>query len=355
MARLAMPIDYTTTQWPVKRIIEWRLKSKMRIPRHQRGYVWDSKHRTALIDTIIRGLPISSITLSGTDLSGNVYFIEDGQQRVETLVRFCQNKFDYEGLYFNGLDEDKQYKILNYKIPVLIYTGATEEERIEIFDRLQNGIILSYGERFHAMRFLSPMVEYTCDVLLHEDSKLQRECEEVWGTRLLDEDDSKKGDGTKRFRNLREAVAIVSGTLWGPEFFSDNYDALREKLRKPLTEEQKKKSEILMKSILKIYRRAIRANISGEDKMNEKQLKDSFWNPKNFTGYILYTLWENYEDTYKIKQIEEKWVDFLIQYRKKPNVLKDRLLDITKGIGKPEAKFKAGWLSINNVFTQEHD
>lgn len=341
-----MTIQYKTTQWPVKQIIEWRGKSKLRIPRHQRGYVWDAKHRIALIDTIIRGLPISSITLSGSDLSGNLFYIEDGQQRVETLVRYCQNRFDYDGKYFTSLNEETQNKIINYTIPVLIYSGASDEERIEIFDRLQNGIILSSGERFHAMRFLSPLVDYTCHILLYEDSPLQRMSEEIWGTRLLDAD-QKIGDGTKRFRILREAVCIVSGSLWGPEYYSENYDVLREKLRKGLTEEQKDRSLEILKTIMHIYSKALHTKIQGSDTLSEKTLKDNFWNPKNFSGYILYSLWEYPEEK---ASIEKKWIDFLVQYRKKPSILKDKILDITKGMGKPEQKYKQGWLAINNRY-----
>jgi uncharacterized protein with ParB-like and HNH nuclease domain len=59
-----MPITYTTTQLTVKQLIQWREKGKLGIPMHQRGYVWDLKHQKSLLDTIYRGLPISSLTLS---------------------------------------------------------------------------------------------------------------------------------------------------------------------------------------------------------------------------------------------------------------------------------------------------
>lgn len=320
------------------------------IPKHQRGYVWDGKHRVGLIDTINRGLPIPSLTLSGSDLSGNKYYIEDGQQRIETLVRFCMDKFDLEGVYFSALGDDGQQVFLNYKVPVLLYKGASDEERIEIFDRLQNGIALSHGERFHAMRFLSPLVQYTCETLLYENAPLQKYCDLIWGSRKLD-GDNKVGDGTKRYRILREAICLVAGSLWGVDCYVENYDSLREKLRLSLTEAQKEKSKKILLEIIRIYTQAVSFDLQpGEDKLTGKTLRESFWNPKNFSGYILYSLWE-YPD--KWLPIEKKWVEFLVEYRKKPALLKDKLLNVSYGLKNNEMKFKAGWNSINNKYTND--
>jgi hypothetical protein len=344
-----MTIQYTTTQWPVKRLVEWRKKGKLFIPRHQRGFVWNLKHQRLLIDTIRRGLPIPSLTLSGTDLSGNKYSIEDGQQRIETLVRFCDNKFDLEGIFFTALGEDGQQSFLEYRVPILMYTGANHEERIEIFDRLQNGIALSHGERFHAMRFLSPLVQYTCETLLYEDATLQKSIETIWGPRKLD-GDPKVGDGTKRYRTLREAVCLIAGSLWGPEYFTEIYDTMREKIRLPLTEGAKERSLIILKQLIAIYTKAMSVSLGGEDKLSEKALKDSFWNPKYFSGYILYSLWEH---PGQWPQIEKKWVDFLVQYRKKPTLLKEKLLEPSYKLKDLDLKYKAGWLSIQNKYTND--
>ena len=252
-----MPIKYTTTQWDIRKILVWRSKAKLRIPRHQRGNAWNREHEISLIDTIYRGLPISSITLSSVDLSGNnVHFIEDGKQRLNTLEKFFANKIDLDGAYYISLPKEVQEEFLKYKIPILIYSNATEEERIEIFDRLQNGILLSYGERFHSIRLLSPMVSFTCEILLNTTALLQPKIEKVWGKRIL-EDESGRGDGTKRYKVMREAVCIVSACLWTTEYYSENYDILREKLRKPLSDEQKNKAIRLLTKLIEIYELAI--------------------------------------------------------------------------------------------------
>lgn len=342
-----MTVHYTTTQWPVKRFVDWRISAKprLRVPKHQRGYVWDAKHRTGLIDTIMRNLPISSVTLSTSDLSGsNIYYIEDGNQRIETFVRFCTGKFSIQDQYFEDLPEDVQFNIYQYNVPVLIYSGASDEERIEIFDRLQNGVVLSSGERFHSMRFLSPLVQYACETLLLDDAPNQEDMGLIWGLRRVD-DNAGIGDGTKRYSTLRDAVCLAAGTLWGPECFSEKYDQLREKLRKPLSDQQKEKSRKLLNTIIGIYKKAQQQRVNpGEDKLSAKKLQDSFWNPKHFTGYILFSLWEEHES--KWSQVESFWVNFLISYRKRPLILKEKLLSMTVGYKTTEERLKAGWFSL---------
>jgi hypothetical protein len=342
-----MPIKYTTTQWDIRKILLWRSKAKLRIPRHQRGSAWNHDHETSLIDTIYRGLPISSITLSSVDLSGNnVHFIEDGKQRLNTLEKFFANKIDLDGAYFISLPKEVQEEFLNYKVPVLIYSNATEEERIEIFDRLQNGILLSYGERFHAIRFLSPMVSFACEVLLNTTAELQPKIEKVWGRRFLqDESESNVGDGTKRYRVMREAVCIVSGCLWGTKYYSENYDILREKLRKPLSEEQKNKAVRLLSKLIEIYELAIDSIFPNHEiALKNKKLTDSFWAPKNFSGFILYSLWDF---PTKWDALTTKWVAFLIKYRLRTTLLKEKLLEPSKGMPM-DLKHKAGWLAMND-------
>ena len=75
-----------------------------------------------------------------------------------------------------------------------------------------------------------------------------------------------------------------------------------------------------------------------------KKLTDSFWAPKNFSGYILYSLWEFPS---KWDALTAKWVTFLIRYRLKTSLLKEKLLEPSKGMPM-DCKHKAGWLAMND-------
>ena len=64
----------------------------------------------------------------------------------------------------------------------------------------------------------------------------------------------------------------------------------------------------------------------------------------------MFSLWENEG---KWPEITKKWIEFLIQYRKRPQLLKEKLLDVSSGLTQLEVKYRAGWNSINNRFTGE--
>jgi hypothetical protein len=188
------------------------------------------------------------------------------------------------------------------------------------------------------------MVSFTCEILLNTTALLQPKIEKVWGKRIL-EDESGRGDGTKRYKVMREAVCIVSACLWTTEYYSENYDILREKLRKPLSDEQKNKAVRLLTKLIEIYELSIDAIFPNHEvALKGKKLTDSFWAPKNFSGYILYSLWEFPN---KWDALTTKWVTFLIKYRLKTTVLKEKLLEPSKGMSL-EYKHKAGWLAMND-------
>jgi len=96
---------------PIKRIIENIDQGKFAVPKLQRNYVWDKGKIKSLIDSILRDLPIGTITIWKTDkknkdmikqshdflpqyLESNdeIWFILDGQQRLATLYSMMQGE-----------------------------------------------------------------------------------------------------------------------------------------------------------------------------------------------------------------------------------------------------------------------
>lgn len=318
-----MPISFKTTQWPIDRLLEWRERGRIKIPTHQRGFVWDTKLQTGLIDTVTRGLPLPSLTLSKDSQNPDFYFVEDGQQRITTLLKYRNGETCIKGRFFMNESEQFRNAFLSYKIGVLIYEDATQEERVEIFDRLQNGMALSAGERFNALRYLSPTVQWTCDMILNEGAAYNRTIQAFWGEKLLNPSEERLKDGTKRFGVLKEAVSLCAGLLWGPEFYTDSYDKLRENLRQPLTSIQMSKAKNILLRLFKIYGDAIAKEMPNENIIvKDKKLKEDFWKPKNFSFYILYGLW-TYPNTWP--EQTEKWVNLLSAYRVHPKFNKEKV------------------------------
>lgn len=135
----------------------------------QRGFVWDKKRMSLLIDTVLRGYIIPPIYTIKTDerikvksKEVSVYDLIDGKQRTTTFAKFMNNEFRLEGLdpfplcdgeeidlngkTFEELDEDMQETIKSYGLTVYLLSDVTEEEISEIMHRLNNGKVLTSTE-----------------------------------------------------------------------------------------------------------------------------------------------------------------------------------------------------------------
>ena len=338
-----MPIKFKTVQYSLKDLLEWRENGMLRVPVHQRGFVWDAKLQTGLIDTIQRGMPVPSLTLSKDPNNPKAAWIEDGQQRITTLLKYRNGETSFKGVFFNDLSEKDKNDFLKYQIGTLVYEDFTQEERVEIFDRLQNGMALSAGERFNALRYLSPTVQWTCEMILNENGIYNKRIQEFWGEKILNPAEERLKDGTKRFGVLKEAVSLCAGLLWGPESYTDSYDKLRENLRMPLSSEQMTKAKLLLNQLFKIYTEAMAKDLTNEKIMvKDKKLKEDYWKPKNFSFYILYGLW-TYPQTWP--QQTTKWIDLLAAYRVHPKFNKEKVQFNGQNLTGMD-KWRAGYQSV---------
>lgn len=135
----------------------------------QRGYVWDNKRASLLVDSCIRDYPIPAIYTIRTDEKVktpkgmvSVYDCIDGKQRITTLYRFMSDEFALSGLEpyayddgteyelngkkFSDLNEDLQDSIKSYGLTVYYFTDITDEEVAEMMSRLNNGKVLTGTE-----------------------------------------------------------------------------------------------------------------------------------------------------------------------------------------------------------------
>lgn len=71
------------------------MKGEFKIPKYQRGYVWDSKKRGMLIDSLLKGYPIGSIIIWN---NGRTKYVLDGQQRTRSLIEI--KKFPFKDMSF---------------------------------------------------------------------------------------------------------------------------------------------------------------------------------------------------------------------------------------------------------------
>ena len=95
-------------------------------PEYQRNYIYaDGKRDVAVIESALKGYPLGLIYFNKLD-DGKLEVL-DGQQRITSLGRFVKNKFAVKinGLeqIFDGLNKEKQDKILNTELLVYVCEG----------------------------------------------------------------------------------------------------------------------------------------------------------------------------------------------------------------------------------------
>ena len=118
-------------------------------PPYQRRSVWSPKDRRFFLDTIFRGYPSPPIFLHKQMRDGKtIYSVVDGKQRLETILRFVNNKIaidkDFGDTRLNGKrwkiikrDEELARVFWDYVIPVEFTNIFSDSKLIkEVFDRL---------------------------------------------------------------------------------------------------------------------------------------------------------------------------------------------------------------------------
>ena len=115
----------------------------------QRGHVWNLKKRSLLIHSMLVDYPIPAVfAQDGEDGRLNVI---DGKQRLTSIIRFLNDEFaltedipnfkgeKLAGKKFSELDERTQDRIKDYSILIYYFRSMTNEERDEMFKRLNFG------------------------------------------------------------------------------------------------------------------------------------------------------------------------------------------------------------------------
>lgn len=87
-------------------------------PDYQRGYVWNLEDKQLLIDSIFNNIEIGKFAFIHLDdenwtKTGKGYEILDGKQRLSAIVEFYENRFPYNGVYYNELSKKDRNVFLN--------------------------------------------------------------------------------------------------------------------------------------------------------------------------------------------------------------------------------------------------
>ncbi len=160
-------VDYNTIEYPIEVIVDKFSEgqddelNELFIPDYQREMIWDEKQQSKLIESILLGLPISSLYVADVpeelmdDNSLNEdlarWEIIDGTQRIRTLARFMHNELvlqdleklkKLQGFKFSDLPIARQRRFKRTSIRIVQLTDNTDEEtRRDLFERINTGSV----------------------------------------------------------------------------------------------------------------------------------------------------------------------------------------------------------------------
>lgn len=102
-------------------------------PAYQREFIYKDKERSAVIDTLTKGYPLS--IMYWADLGNGKFEVIDGQQRTISICQYVNGDFSVEDRYFHNLTQTEQDQILNYELTVYQCSG-TDSEKLKWFETI---------------------------------------------------------------------------------------------------------------------------------------------------------------------------------------------------------------------------
>ena len=277
------------TEVSLSQLIEDFRDGNPTIAPHQREYCWNLTRQDEFIESILLGHPLPSILMSKR--REELYpTLEDGRQRLTTAMRFRDGMFKVggqgpEGKFYSELCEAARLQFDNERVMVITFFNASDDDRIRIFDRHQNGAPLSPGERCHAQQS-TPLIALVKAMLMTPGSGYHDRAESIWGLRG-DPVGLEGPSKDKRRRWLMNAVALVLGLVYGPGNATKKYEYIVSKRFMTTAIPAAKVIDVRrdFERVLEIYE-----TVEAAQPMGRKKLKNPQWDLGTFTGYILYSL-----------------------------------------------------------------
>lgn len=361
MAEMNQEVDFHITERSIRWLASALRLRNLKVAKHQRhAGVWKDEYKKQFIDSLKKGHPCPMILIYQDE--DGVMWLEDGLQRLTTLNQFMNDVFGElktEQKFSEWSDLDRQL-FEHKKLPVLIYSNASPQTRVVIFDRFQNGSPLKPGERLNSLsdtvlvnttlRLLLADKDDTGNVVLGE--YYPRLCSVLGHLRILDDD--------KRYTQLLDMVAVMNGmahgfvvdkTKYEPEKWPKNAgitkkyeDDLRPNLMLPIDEGEVR---ILIECLLYIFEEARRRYPT-----DDRNKLTVYRNPGNFIGPIVYSLKMFSRDWQRLR---DGWIDVIVKFAQtaSKDEMKDFLYNDQSGLLRGLSKARS-WNNVRWQFIYEN-
>lgn len=180
-------MEWHPRAYSISDIREWSKQNILEIrPDFQRREVWSTPARIALIDTILRSIPIPKIYVQSilNDDDEKVYrIVVDGQQRLTTILMFLNDNLQlrkpyvddkYNKCHFKDLPIDVRKRFLTYQVDFNDLVNPTDEEVRDLYARVNKYTVQLNKQELRRADFpgeFLTLAEELSDLKFFEDSK----------------------------------------------------------------------------------------------------------------------------------------------------------------------------------------
>ena len=178
-------------------------------PEYQRRLRWNQKKKSKLIESFIMNVPVPPVFLYETELGR--FEVMDGQQRLNAIVEFMQNRFRLSGLYtwavlngriFSELPPSIRRGLERAKVSAITLMSDTSHSsgnsldlRAQVFERLNTG-----GERLTPQELRNSLHSGPFNQMLIELSK-DRAFTDAWEIPNHEENTRMDGSPAEQLKN----------------------------------------------------------------------------------------------------------------------------------------------------------
>jgi hypothetical protein len=272
----------------------------LRIHRRNRANVWTPKMDSDLLDSILKGYYIPPIICAEKQVnSRRIREIMEGGNRMSAIRKFYRRQ---------DLTPDQLRKIDSFSIQLVVISNLTPKDTREMFRRLNKCVKVSDGQLYDMSQDDSPLVQEALALLNDPDYPLRTRISDLFF-------DTKNADNARR-QNLENAIALISGALYGPEYITKSFSRQESKIEDQSPIDRARVVTVLG-HVFDIFRLANQQLLM----INKTTLK-SYFTIGKYLGPILYDI---HTDS-NLERIKNKWVRYLLKVRRNERDANDAIV-----------------------------
>ncbi len=291
-----------------------------RKPSYQRIKTRSKLWCKGVIDSILLGLSIGALHLSEwLDDGGTFYNVEDGQTRLDAIMRFLEGTVESSFGKFADLTNNMRRRFENYQLCIILQrkrnNTITDEEYFRTLNRnfglLQEGTQLTPSDRY-ACQFPDPSVNFTgAQLVLYTINFVNVIFSDFFNNILRVQVSNRLAPMRSKIADM---IAIVSSAIYGCQYAHGKYFPHMEIMYRVMTDEERAQGIQRLRSIINTITSALEVY----PRQPHERIYSLFGKTKPFIGSMLCDLEENPDQN--IQSFQQRWEWFINVSRRKSNI-----------------------------------